>query len=104
MLKLFAGIALSLFATSYAHASAKCESLKGLMAAELSEACGSSTELTKQQIELFKSGIDTLVNECGESDFADSLYRGVLFKKMGLPETCKARAKILSHATGLNEA
>ena len=104
MMKQILILSFSLTAASMAHASAKCDGLKGYLAARLTDACESSAQLTPEEFEAFKSGAQTLVNECGESDFADALYRGAIFKKLGLAETCKERAKVLSHATGLNEA
>jgi len=105
MTKLVLALTISLTAGSMAHAStAKCDSLKGALAARLSDACESATPLTQKQLDEFKAGIEGLLSPCQENDFADALYQAVISKKLGLADACKARAKVLSHATGLTEA
>jgi hypothetical protein len=86
---------LSLIPSVHADSSAACLRLKTSAAANLGKICAQGDELTTWQIEQMNQTSELIETGCGEADFAQTLARGLLYRNLGLIESCKAKASVL---------
>jgi hypothetical protein len=79
-----------------AQAETDCVAVKLQAADQLLAACGSETELSPEEIAVFQDASRSLASDCSDSRAAETLDRGVLYKKLDLAENCSAKADVLA--------